>query len=86
MVLNRHKWGLPPWNLGISTTAPHPSLSSAPLSPIYPIRHTNNHEHKPLLITTTILLVHKREVLHASGTYHSTCTDVYQLNIAYLVK
>jgi hypothetical protein len=32
-----------------------------------------------------ILLVHEKEVLHVSGTYHSSSTDVYQLSIAHLV-
>jgi hypothetical protein len=31
------------------------------------------------------LLIHKKEVLHASGTYHSSSTNVYQLSIAHLV-
>jgi hypothetical protein len=33
----------------------------------------------------SILLVHKRGVLYASGFYHSTSTDGYQLRIAVLV-
>jgi hypothetical protein len=32
-----------------------------------------------------ILLVYEKEVLHASGTYHSSSTDDYQLSIVYLV-
>jgi hypothetical protein len=33
-----------------------------------------------------ILLVHEKEVLHASETHHSSSTDVYQLSIAHLVE
>jgi hypothetical protein len=32
-----------------------------------------------------ILLANKKEVLHVSGTYHSSSTDGYQLSIARLV-
>jgi hypothetical protein len=33
----------------------------------------------------TILLVHEKEVLLVSGTYHSYSADGYQLSIAHLV-
>jgi hypothetical protein len=33
-----------------------------------------------------IFLVHEKEVLHVSGTYHSTSTGVYQLSIEHLVN
>jgi hypothetical protein len=32
-----------------------------------------------------ILLVHEKEVLYASETYHSSSTDAYQLSISHLV-
>jgi hypothetical protein len=32
----------------------------------------------------TILLVQEKDVLHVSGTYHSSSTDVYQLSIPHL--
>jgi hypothetical protein len=35
--------------------------------------------------TQDTILVHKREVLHASGAYHSSSTDGYKLSIAHLV-
>jgi hypothetical protein len=65
--------------------APHPFLLSAPLSPICPVGHTTSMNINLYAYIQDILLVHKREVLHASGTYHSSSTDDYQLNIAHLV-
>jgi hypothetical protein len=52
-----------------------------------PPGHTNN---MSINITSThhiqtIILVHEKEVLRASGTYHSTSIEVYQLSIAHLV-
>jgi hypothetical protein len=31
------------------------------------------------------LLAHEKEALHASGTYHLSSTDGYQLSIAYII-
>jgi hypothetical protein len=69
----------------------HNPLPTLPFRVIYfplfaPPGHANKHEHKhkPLLIIATILLVHEKDVLHASETYHSSSTDVYQLSIAHL--
>jgi hypothetical protein len=88
VVLNQHRWRLPPWNLGIATalSPPIPSEWSTFLYLPHLVTPTNmniniastHHNHH-------ILLVHEKEVLHASGTYHLSSTDVYQLSIAHLV-
>jgi hypothetical protein len=69
-----------------SRPAPHPSLPSAPLSPICPTR--SHHQAWTQISTHHIqhsLLVQKREGLLASGTYHSSSTDGYQLSISHLI-
>jgi hypothetical protein len=88
LTFNRHRQVLPPWNLEIATTIfpPFPSewstfpYLSRPVTPTdmnINIASTHRNHH--------ILLVHEKEVLHASETYHSSSTDVYQLSITHLV-
>jgi hypothetical protein len=58
----------------------HFPLFVCPVTPAYMninIASTQRNQH--------ILLVHEKEVLHLSGTYHSSSIDVYQLSISYLV-
>jgi hypothetical protein len=84
-VLNRHRWGLLPWKLRIAAT----------LSPSFPFEWST-FPYLPRPVTTTYMniniasthhnhhtfLVHEKDVLHVSGTYHSSSTDVYQISIA----
>jgi hypothetical protein len=85
VVLNRHMRGYHLETSEFPWPAPHPSLPSAPVSPICPTRSQQQHKHKPLLISHDNLLVHEREVLLTSGTYHSTSIIIYHLSIAHLV-
>jgi hypothetical protein len=75
---------LEPWNShGLLPTLPFRVLHF----PRFPLpRHTNDLKKTSTHHIQTVLLVHEREVLHASGTYHSTSTDVYQLSIAHLAE
>jgi hypothetical protein len=87
-VLNEHRWRLPPWNLRKATA----------LSPSFP-SEWSTFSYLPYPVTTTYmninitsthhnhhtLLVQEKEVLHASGTCHSSSIDVYQLSISHLV-
>jgi hypothetical protein len=87
-ILNRHRRGLQPWNLIITIALypPFPSeWSTFPYLP-HPVTPTNMN----INIVSThrnhhILLVHEKEALRASGTYHSSSTDVCQPSIALLV-
>jgi hypothetical protein len=89
VVLNLHRRELPLWNLRIVATLfpPFPSEWSTfsylprlitPISMNINIASTHCNHH--------ILLVHEKEVLHTSVTYHSSSTDVYQLSIAHQVN
>jgi hypothetical protein len=85
MVLNQHRWGLPPWNLGIAMALSPPFPSEWYTFPYLSRPVTTTYMNINIVSTHHILLVHEKEVLHASGTYHSSCTDDYQLSIAHLV-
>jgi hypothetical protein len=68
----------------------HDPLTTLPFRVIHfplfaPPGHNNNNGHKPLLHYYHNLLVHEKEVLHVSGTYHSPSIYGYQLSIARLV-
>jgi hypothetical protein len=85
-VLNRHRQGLPHRNLRIATTlflffpfecSTDPLLAPPGLAIVINITSTHHIQ--------DILLVHKRGALYASGTYHSTSANGYQLRIAHLV-
>jgi hypothetical protein len=89
-VLNRHRQGLPPWNLRIATARSPPFPFECSTFPYLPCLVTTTYMNININIASThhihhILLVYERRVLHVSGTYHSTFTDSYQLHIAYLV-
>jgi hypothetical protein len=86
VVLNRHGRGLPHRNLGIATilSLPFPfECSTDP--PTGPAQSSNSEYPISMHHNQSILLVHKRWVIYASGTYHSPSTNGYQLRIAVLV-
>jgi hypothetical protein len=88
VVLNRHRQELPPWNFKIATALSPPFPSKWSTFPYLPHLVTPTNMNIRLASTHHnhhILLVHEKEVLHVSETYHSSSTDVYQLNIAHLV-
>jgi hypothetical protein len=75
-------WSLKPWN----SHDPLPTLpSECSTFPYLPYPVTTTTTSTSTQHSQYILLVHEKRVLHASGTYHSSSTDGYQLSIAYLV-
>jgi hypothetical protein len=84
-VLNQHSWVLPPWNLEIFTTLSTSFPFEWSTFSYLPCLVTITYKNKNIVYNHHILLVLEREVLHASGSYHSSSTDGYQLSITHLV-
>jgi hypothetical protein len=87
-VLNQDRRGLPPRNLRIAMTLSPPFPSESSIFPYLSRPATTTYMNINIASTQHsyhILLVHEREILHVSGTYHLSSTDGYQVSIAHLI-